>query len=119
AYIGLGIAGLAYNPSTQHLFVASEFPGPFNIWVVNPGSGYAVLGGFVVSIGGVPALPNGSASLEADCDGHLWVIDASSQIVYEFESGETGWCVNDIPWLPENPTSVTVSDRRSSPPVSS
>ena len=27
AYVGLGIAGLAYNPGTRHLFVASEFRG--------------------------------------------------------------------------------------------
>ncbi len=26
AYVGLSIAGLAYNPGTRHLFVASDLP---------------------------------------------------------------------------------------------
>ncbi len=108
AYIGLGIVGLAYNPTTQHLFVASEFPAPFNIWVVDPRDAYTVLGGFVVTSGGVPALPKGNASLEADCDGRLWTIDPATQTVYAFESGEAGWCVNEIPWLSESLRTGTV-----------
>ena len=30
------------------------------------------------------------------------------QRVYEVESGETGWCVNEIPWLSEDPTTGTI-----------
>ena len=109
ASTGIGTTGIAYNPSTGHLFVAAEFPGPFNIWVLDAKNGYAVLGGFVTASGGVPVLTNGGASLEADCDGRLWAIDDLTQIVYEFESGESGWCANEIPWVSETPTSGTVA----------
>ena len=40
---------------------------------------------------------------------------SDSDVVYEFESGETGWCVNDIPWLSENPGDGTVSHGGSLP----
>ncbi len=115
AYVGIGMTGLAYNPGTRHLFVASEFPSPFNVWVLDPQHAYTILGGFVVSSGGVSVLQGESASLEADCDGHLRAIDPSSQVVYEFESGETGWCVNDIPWLSETPEAGTVPSGGSLP----
>ena len=117
AYIGLGISGLAYNPTTRHLFVASEFAGPFDIWVVDPANAYAILSGFLVTNSGVHELPDGGASLEADCGGHLWINDPTAQIVYEFESGETGWCANDIPWLSESPTSGTVPSGGGTLPV--
>ena len=58
--------------------------------------------------GGVPVLQRGGVSLEADCSGRLWVYDVFTKTVFEVESGETGWCVNDIPWLSEDPTSGTV-----------
>ena len=115
AYVGIGMTGLAYNPGTRHLFVASEFPSPFNVWVLDPQHAYTILGGFVVSSGGVSVLQGESASLEADCDGHLRAMDPSSQVVYEFESGETGWCVNDIPWLSETPEEGTVPSGGSLP----
>ena len=47
-------------------------------------------------------------SLEADCNGHLWVLNVFNKTVYEVESGEGGWCVTDIPWLSEDPVSGTV-----------
>ncbi len=74
----------------------------------DPNNDYAVIGGFVVTSGGVPVLSSGGVSLEADCGGHLWINDRFAQVIYEFESGETGWCVDDIPWLSENPTEGTV-----------
>jgi hypothetical protein len=114
-YVGLSIAGLAYNPSTQHLFVATQFPAPFDIWVVAPENDYAVLGGFSVTSGGVPVLQGERASLEADCNGRLRILTRDDQTVYEFESGETGWCVTDIPWLSESPTEGTVPSGGSLP----
>jgi hypothetical protein len=114
-YVGLAIAGLAYNPTTRHLFVNTEFAAPFQIWVLDAANNYAVLGGFVVTAGGSPALPNGSVGLEASCDGRLWVIDDSAQTVYEFESGEAGWCANDIPWLSETPAAGSVATGASLP----
>ncbi len=107
ADLGLSIAGLAYNPTTRHLFVASGFAGPFDIWLVDAGS-YAVLGGFRVTSNGVPVLTNGGVGLDVDCGGRLWINDSSAQTIYQFESGETGWCVDDIPWLSESPAEGTV-----------
>ena len=108
ADVGLGAAGLAYNPTTRHLFLASEGAFPWDVWVLAPHEDYAVLGGFRVTSGGVPVLQFGAIGLEADCAGRLWLNDRDSQTVYSFESGETGWCVNDIPWLAENPTEGTL-----------
>ena len=116
-YVGLSIAGLAYNPSTHHLFAASDFAAPFNVWVLDARNAYAVLGGFVVTSGGVPALTNPILSLGADCAGRLSVLDDTAQVVYVFESGEAGWCVNDIPWLGETPASGTVPGGGGTQPV--
>ena len=104
---GVQITGLAYNPTTRHLFAMSLYP-TLTVYVLDPGNNYLVLSGFVVASGGVPALPRGGVSLEADCSGHLWTYDPFDNKVYEFESGETGWCVNDIPWLSEDPAAGTV-----------
>jgi hypothetical protein len=83
---------------------------------VAPHDGYSILGGFRVMSGGVPVLQPGDAlGLEADCQGRLWVNTRFAQIVYQFESGETGWCVNDIPWLAENPAEGTVAPSGSLP----
>ena len=106
--IGLQISGLAYNPTTRLLYVAVFRSPPFDIYVVDPHNGYQVLSGFRVTSGGVPILPLGGVSLEADCSGHLWIYDIFGAKVLEVESGARGWCVNDIPWLSEDPTSGTV-----------
>ena len=33
AYVGLGIAGLAYNPTTRHLFADHRGAAPWDVWV--------------------------------------------------------------------------------------
>src|SRR5271154_3773612 len=116
-YVALSIAGLAYNPTTHHLFVASDFAAPFNVWVLDARNAYAVLGGFVVTSGGAPALTNPILSLGADCAGRLFVLDDTAQVVYVFESGETGWGVGDIPGLSEAPASGTVPGGGGTQPV--
>jgi hypothetical protein len=115
AFVGLGMTGLAYNPTTRHLFVVTEGASPWNVWVLAPDEGYTVLGGFLVTEGGVPVPLNDAIGLEADCAGRLWLNTRFSQIVYAFESGETGWCVNDIPWLDVDPAEGTVSPSTSLP----
>ena len=115
AFIGLGIAGLAYNPTSRHLFVLTEFASPWDVWVLDAADAYTVLGGFRVMNGGVPGLPNGANSLEADCAGRLWVLDRTTQTVVAFESGETGWCANEIPWLSESPSTGQVPSGGSTP----
>jgi hypothetical protein len=103
--IGAQISGLAYNPTTRHLFVQTFLMAPYDIYVVAPQEGYHVLSGFAVTSDGVPVLNAGGVSLESDCAGHLWVYDVFGGKVFEVESGEPGWCVTDIPWLSEDPTS--------------
>jgi hypothetical protein len=104
---GVQIRGLAYNPTTRHLYLDS-FSSPFSVYVVDPSQNYLLLGGFPVTSGGVPVLTNQGVSLEADCLGHLWIYDVFDNVAYEVESGETGWCVNDIPWLSEDPAAGTI-----------
>jgi hypothetical protein len=106
--IGFGSAGLAYNPTTRHLFALTESANPWDVWVIAPHDDYAVLGGFRVTDGGVPILAFDGISLEAGCDGRLWLNTLNTNTVYSFESGETGWCANDIPWLSENPVEGSV-----------
>ena len=117
--IGIQISGLAYNPTTRLLYVAGfRFP-PFDIYIVDPHNGYQVLSGFKVTSGGVPALNFGGVSLEADCLGHLWIYDIYfNSRVLEVESRERGWCVDDIPWLSENPVSGTVPGTGAGPSLS-
>jgi hypothetical protein len=105
---GLQISGLAYNPTTRHLYVGTFSNVPFDMYVYDPHSSYAPLKGFSVTSGGVPVLNARGVSLEADCDGHLWVNHVDDQKLFEVESGERGWCVTDISWLSEDPTSGTI-----------
>ncbi len=105
---GLQISGLAYNPTTRHLFVQTFSNVPFDTYVFDPHNNYLPLSGFSVKSAGVPVLNSRGVSLEADCSGHLWAFHVDEDAVYEFESGETGWCVNEISWLAEDPTSGTV-----------
>jgi len=117
ADVALGMAGLAYNPTTRHLFLLTEGANPWDVWVLDPDDGYAVLGGFRATAGGVPVIQNDGIGLEADCAGRLWVNTVNTNTVYAFESGETGWCVNDIPWLSENPTEGTIPGGSQTLPV--
>ena len=73
ANVGLSITGLAYNPTTRHLFVLTQGADPWDVWVVEPHAGYNVLGGFRVTDGGVPVLEFDALGLEADCAGRLWL----------------------------------------------
>ena len=114
-YVGIGTTGLAYDPTSHHLFVTAFGSGPFDVWVVDAAHNYAFIGGIVVTEGGVPVAQGEVTALEADCQGHLWVMTVFSQKVYEVESGENGFCVNDIPWLSETPTQGTVDAGQSAP----
>jgi uncharacterized membrane protein len=107
AFVGLAIAGLAYNPDTQHLFVmVNDDPNP--VYVLDASQpGYPQIGQFYVSQGfGAYA----GAGLEFDCEGNLWAVDQGTNTVYQFESGETAsLCAMDVPWLSEVPVSGTVT----------
>jgi hypothetical protein len=104
--VGLPIAGLAYNPSTGHLFVTTSGTAPLDINVLDVNDDYAQLGGFDVT-----ELSGGQAGLEFDCDGHLWAANQDTAEMLEIDSGETGVCdYLDIPWLTENPVAGNIGD---------
>ena len=109
--VGLNIAGLAYNPDTEHLFVmVNASPNP--VYVLDVADNYNILGQF--SITGFSDY--GGAGLEMDCEGNLWAVDQNTQIVYQFESGETtSMCKRDVFWLSEEPISGTVAPMTSQP----
>ena len=68
---------------TQHLFVAGEFPSPFNVWVVEPAERLRRRSsGFRRDERRSSRAAERSASLEADCDGRLWILDPDTQTVY-------------------------------------
>jgi hypothetical protein len=103
--VGLAISGLAYNPATDHLFVAANDDAGYDVYVLDVNANYAVLGGF--NIAGMGNFQQ--AGLEIDCDGHLWAVNQSTDEVYEVDSGEAGVCDwADIPWLTLDPTGGTV-----------
>ena len=103
--VSLPIAGLAYNPSTGHLFVTNSGTATYDINVLDVNADYANLGGFNVT-----ALNDGQAGLEFSCDGHLWAANQLTFNILEIDSGETGVCAYmDIPWLSENPVAGPIA----------
>ena len=49
---GVQISGLAYNPTTGHLFIETHTNIPFDMYVADPRHGYTLLSGFNVKSGG-------------------------------------------------------------------
>ena len=101
---GLAIAGLAYNPDTQHLFVMVN-NSPNLVFVLDAANDLAPIGEF-----GVDSFVDYSgAGLEMACDGSLWAVNQMDGMVYRFETGETTTvCVADLPWLSAAPITGTV-----------
>lgn len=105
--VGLAIAGLAYNPETDHLFVmVNADPNP--VYVLDVANGYSVVGQFSISQD-FGAFSGGGLAI--DCEGNLWAADQITGNVYEIDSGEiaTSLCAGDIPWLHQNPVTGTVA----------
>ncbi|MEI8080682.1 MAG: PKD domain-containing protein [Actinomycetes bacterium] len=102
--VGIAIAGLAYNPNTQHLFVVDN-NAPNRIYVLDVADNYAAIGQF--SIAGW--VDYSGAGMEFDCDGNLWLVNQKEGKVYQVQSGETAsLCGSDVPWLSETPVQATV-----------
>ena len=76
----LPIAGLAYNPSTGHLFVTNSGTATYDINVLDVNADYANLGGFTVA-----ALNDGQAGLDFSCDGHLWAANQFTFNILEID----------------------------------
>jgi hypothetical protein len=103
--VGLNIAGLAYNPGTEHLFALVNSSVGFDVYVLDANTGYSVIGGF--DIPGVGA--SEQAAMGIDCDGHLWIVNQSTNEIIEADSGESDVCESlDIPWLSPGVTSGSV-----------
>ena len=111
-YVAVPVSGLAFNASNGHLYALTSHDAllGFDVYVLDTRNGYAVIGAFFVTSGGVRVLtPFGGAGLEIDCNGHLWLIDSESKTIFEVETEETDVCAFDeIPWLSENPAEGTV-----------
>ena len=116
-YAAIPISGLAFNSRTGHLFALTNHAAPpqatLDVFVFDAKNGMAVIGGFNVTQNGQPIpglLAFGGAGLEIDCAGRLWLVDRTSQTIFEVESGEPNACAfNDVPWLSEAQTEGTVA----------
>ncbi len=82
--VGLAISGLAYNPTTQHMFVMVNAI-PNNVYVLDVANSYNLLGSF--SIAGFSDYSG--SGMEFDCSGALWVVDQVNSHVVRVDSGET------------------------------
>lgn len=106
ANVGLPIIGLAYNSTSGRLFVLTS-AGRHVVYILDAKDGYAQLGWF--DIDGFDTLYSG-AGMGYDCDNNLWITDYVNNIVWQVDSGETGWCVEkDIAWLTTAPKVGTVA----------
>ncbi len=105
---GLSISGLAYNASTGHLFaLINDAATVADVYVFD--ADLAIIGQFELTEGGAPAFGEFSqAGLEIDCEGNLWAINQATATIFVADSGETGGCGADLPWLTVTPSTVTV-----------
>ncbi len=109
--INLSIAGLAYNPSSGHLFVQENSTSDA-VTVLDVNDDYSVVGSFTVAgFGGYAG-----AGIDFDCNGHLWAVNQNDGKVYEVASGETGTCwFPPLGWLTLTPASGTVAPASAAP----
>ncbi len=104
ANVNIGIAGLAYNPLTEHLFVMENSPTD-TVTVLDVADNYNVVGTFTIAGFGNYA----GSGLGFTCDGHLWAMNQVAQTVNEVDSGETGACLSgSLPWYVLTPDMGTV-----------
>ncbi len=111
--VNLSISGLAYNPVTAHLFVMTNHevtPAYYDVYVLDVNHGYSLLGAFNIQQGSTKVFEDYSqAGLEMDCNGNLWAVNQNTQRVYVAESGESGICNWQVPWLTSVPGSGYLS----------
>lgn len=100
--VGLGIAGLAYNPETEHLFVMTNAD-PNPIVVLDAANGFSSLGQF--NVPGFAAFSG--AGLEVDCDGNLWAINQLTSEAVLIDSGESA-SLCAAKWATATPESGTI-----------
>ena len=94
------ISGLAYNPSFDVVWVATDTPTD-TIYQLDP-TDCAVLGTLAH-----PSPSSDGAGLEMDQAGNLWLIDQDPDTVYLIDSGVPAF--QDVPWLTATPASGTLA----------
>ncbi len=123
ANVNLGMSGLAFNPSTGHLFVMTNHAhdmASFDVYVLDTQNSYNILGAFNLKNGSSNAFVDyDQAGLEMDCNGNLWAVDQGQQKVYVANSGETGVCDWQATWLSAAPTTGIVSAGGNTTPTTS
>jgi len=110
--VGLNTSGLAFNPTTSHLFVLASASEGLDVYVLDVENYYAVVGGYHIE--GLDDYDQ--AGLDIDCQGRLWAVDKNDQLIILAESGEEmscGWKQDAIPWLSESPEYATVAAKNS------
>ncbi len=114
--VSLPISGLAFNPSTGHLFAllrshTDSTLGTFDVVVLDPVNDYNVIGAFNVHQPGQSStvFAYDQAGLSASCDGTLWAVGKDAKMVYAFDSGETGWCDWRADWVSASPESGSLT----------
>lgn len=118
SFVALLISGLAYNANNGHLLVMENTDAPVDITVLDALNGYAVVDSYQVLDNGTPVFEAfAQAGMEFDCLGNLWVVNQTTQVLYEVASDESSLCSVDIPWLTESPTEGTVAGNGGSTPV--
>lgn len=118
--VDLAVSGLAFNPSTNHLFVMSnDVAGSIepDIMVLDASTpeldpiGQIVIPS--VDTDGDDVLEDlmdgGQAGLAIDCDGNLWAVNQTRQTVVGITSGETGVCDISPSWLTVNGASGSIA----------
>ncbi|RME09359.1 MAG: hypothetical protein D6802_12295 [Ardenticatenia bacterium] len=103
--VGIPVAGMAFNPTTQHLFVLANDDEGFDVYVLDAARDFALLGGF-----DVPGLDDfGQAGMALLCDGSLAIADQHDNEVLIVTSGELSPCEwNAVPWLTISANQVVV-----------
>ncbi|WP_196139962.1 carboxypeptidase regulatory-like domain-containing protein [Aliikangiella sp. G2MR2-5] len=105
--VGFAVAGLAYHPISNKLYVSVSAEAPEKDIVVLDADNYDVLGGFDVMRDtdgdGVPEdvmTDWYQGGLALSCNGMLWVVDYSKMELYRIDVEEQDACIwEDIPWL--------------------
>jgi hypothetical protein len=107
---GLSISGLAYNPSTGHLFVmVNDEAAVPDIFLFDTAGELTLIGQFEINDGGTPVFADfAGAGLELDCAGNLWAANQVTGEVVVAQSNEPPACDLDLPWIITDPESVTI-----------
>ncbi|TQV89263.1 carboxypeptidase regulatory-like domain-containing protein [Aliikangiella coralliicola] len=104
---GLAVAGLAYNPASERLYVSVNAEAPeLDVAILNV-SDYSVVGGFNVlydldedgtAEDAMDDLAQGGLSI--NCDGSIWMVEQSKKLAFKIDTDEPGACLwGEVSWL--------------------